>query len=192
MSVLKLPVQAVADEVAAECVKPRWYAVYTRSRHEKFVASELAGKAVETFLPLFETVRRWKNGNHLLHLPLFPSYVFVRIVLAERLDVLKVPGVVRLVGFNSTPTPLAEGEVEGLRRALSEGVRAEPYSCLSTGRRVRITTGPLTGRVGILVRRKGSLRMVLSSELMQRSILLDIDALAVEPISNRAGKIVNI
>ncbi len=183
MSALEIPIMAASttDEVVAEYFEPHWYAVYTRSRHEKRVAQQFTYRAVETFLPVYETVRRWKNGRHLIQLPLFPGYAFVRIALRDRLDVLKIPGVVRLVGFNGTPTPLAEEEVESLRRALAGGMRAEPHPYLRVGQRVRITAGPLAGREGILMRRKGNLRVVLSTDLIQRSISLDIEASALEP-----------
>jgi transcription antitermination factor NusG len=144
---------------------------------------------VESFLPLYERVQRWKNRQRVrLQLPLFPGYTFVRIALKDRLQVLEIPSVVRLVGFNGTPTPLADEEIEGLRQALAEGVRAESHPYLKIGRRVRITTGPLAGYEGILVRRKGTLRVVLSAELIQRSILLDVDGLAVEPVGSSPNR----
>ena len=154
----------------------RWYAAYTRSRHEKAIAEQLRSKGIETFLPLYRTVRRWKNGNHWVQLPLFPGYAFARFALADRLPVLKVPGVVRLVGFNGVPAALEDGEVEGLRQALAAGVGAEPHPYLTEGRRVRITAGPLAGCEGVLVRRQGTVRVVLSIELIQRSVLVDVNA----------------
>jgi transcription termination/antitermination protein NusG len=189
MSVLEISTASLngPTEMPAEYCEPRWYVAYTRSRHEKAVAGQLERKSIETFLPLYETVRRWKNGRHRVQLPLFPGYSFVRIALCDRLEVLKVPGVVRLVGFNGTPTPLADEEVESLRRALTEGLRAEPHPFLTIGQRVRITGGPLTDHEGILVRRKGSLRVVLSIDLIQRSILLDADAFCLAPVGGTAG-----
>jgi transcription termination/antitermination protein NusG len=161
--------------------EPRWYAAWTRSRHEKAVAEQLERKAVETFLPVYETLRQWKNGRHRVALPLFPGYAFVRIALRDRLEVLTVPGVARLVGFNGTPTPLDDEEIERLRRALAQGVRATPHPFLTVGRRVRITAGPLAGQEGILVRRKGTLRVILSIDLIQRSVLVDLDGDILEP-----------
>lgn len=158
-----------------------WYAVYTRSRHEKSVAEQLHGKGVETFLPLYKTVRRWKNGEHCVELPLFPGYAFARFSLADRLPVLKVPGVVRLVGFDGRPAALEDNEVEDLRQALAAGVTARPHPYLTEGCRVRITAGPLAGRRGILVRRQGAFRVVLSIDLIQRSVLVDVAANSLEP-----------
>lgn len=169
-------------ETSADPGKARWYAAYTRSRHEKAVAELLQSKGIESFLPLYGTVRRWKNGNHRVQLPLFPGYAFARFALADRLPVLKVPGVVCLVGFNGTPAALADEEVESLRQALAAGIRAEPHPYLTEGRRVRITAGPLTGREGIVVRRQGTVRVVLSIELIRRSVLVDVASDELEPL----------
>lgn len=162
-------------------MEPRWYALYTRSRHEKSVGDLLQRKQIETFLPLYETMRRWKNGDHRVQLPLFPGYAFVHIALRDRLPVLKVPGAVRLVGFNGAPVPLGDEEVESLRRALSAGVRAVPHPYLTVGRRVRITAGALAGREGVLLRRRGDARVVLSLDLIQRSVLVSVNADWLEP-----------
>lgn len=166
---------------AAQHRTQRWYVTHTRSRHEKSVAEQLRCKGIETFLPLYETIRRWKNGEHLVQLPLFPGYAFVHIAVENRLPVLKVPGVVRLVGFNGTPTPLEDEEVERLIRALDAGAKATPHPYLTVGRRVRVASGPLTGCEGILVRRRGSVRVVLSIDLIQRSVLVDLDGHSLEP-----------
>jgi transcription antitermination factor NusG len=160
--------------------EPRWYAAYTNANHEKRVAIQLGQRSVEHFLPLYDSVRRWKDRRMKLQLPLFPGYVFVRLALRDRMQVLQVPSVVRLVGFNGAPAALAEEEVESLRCALIEGVRAEPHPFLRVGRRVRIIAGPLAGREGIVVRWKDDLRVVLSTELIQRSILIHMDAASVE------------
>jgi len=95
-----------------------WYAAYTCANHEKRVADHLAGRGVEYFLPLYETVHRWKDRRVRLQLPLFPGYVFVRLPLAQRLRVLQAPGVARLVGFGDMPAPLADADIEALRKGL--------------------------------------------------------------------------
>ena len=159
----------------------QWYAAYTRPRHEKRVSDQLLRKAVETFLPVYETVRKWRNGRHRIHLPLFPGYTFVRISLNDRLAVLKVPGVVRLVGANGAPIPMQESELLNLRQALSKGIRAEPHPFLVAGRRVRITSGPFAGLQGVLKRRKGQSCVVVSLELIQRSVLMELDSAELEP-----------
>lgn len=161
--------------------EPRWYAVHTRSRHEKSASEQLRCREVETFLPIYRSTRRWRNGDHDVHLPLFPGYTFVHIPLKDRLQVLKVPGVVRLIGFNGTPVALEDQDVEALRCALALGVKAAPHPFLTVGRHVRITAGPLNGQHGILIRRKGTLRVVLSIKLIQRSVLVDLGVNELEP-----------
>jgi transcription termination/antitermination protein NusG len=163
-------------KVLDDGARARWYAITTRSRHEKSVRDLLRRKQIEAFLPLYETIRTWKNGDHRVHLPLFPGYAFVHMALRDRLQVLKVPGVVRLVGFNGNPVPLGDEEVESLRQALVAGVKAAPHPYLTVGRRVRIIAGALRGREGILLRKKGDVRVVLSVDLIQRSVLVNIDA----------------
>lgn len=167
--------------LSAEYVEPRWYAVYTRARHEKRVAEQLTRKSVETLLPLYETVRRWKNGRHYVQFPLFPSYAFVRIALMDRLEVLKVPGVVRMVGFEGKPIALPDEEIEGLRRGLGEGIDVRPHPYLKIGRRVCVISGPLRGMRGILIRRKSRFRVVVSLDLIMRSMVADVDLADIQP-----------
>jgi transcription antitermination factor NusG len=160
-----------------------WYAAYTWANHEKRVAQQLSVRSVEHFLPLYESVRRWKDRRVQLQLPLFPGYVFVRLALRDRLQVLEIPSVARLVGFNGAPTPLPDAEIEALKAGLAGGVRAVPHPYLKVGRRVRITSGPFEGLEGILIRRKNELRFVISIDLIQRSILLQIDSTSLEPLA---------
>ena len=162
--------------------EPRWYAAYTWSRHEKHVAHQFHQRSIEYYLPTYKTVHRWKNGNAQLELPLFPGYIFVRIPLKERIRPLQVPGVVRLVGFNGRPAPLPDGEIQALIDLSAQGLRAEPYKYLTVGKRVRIHAGPLTGLEGILVRKKSSFRVVVSVDLIMRSIVVDVDASDLEPL----------
>ncbi|HXW14919.1 MAG TPA: antitermination protein NusG, partial [Terriglobia bacterium] len=105
--------------------------------------------------------------------------------LRDRLRVLKIPSVANLVSFNGTPAVLPEAEIEALKKGLERGIQAEPHPYLNIGRRVRITAGPLEGLEGMLVRKKNSWRFVLSLDLIQRSILLDIDAGSLEAMDGR-------
>lgn len=166
---------ALPSEYPAESLEPRWYAAYTSANHEKRVAEQLNARSVEHFLPLYRSVRRWKDRRVTLGIPLFPGYVFVHLALRDRLSVLQIPGLARLVGFNGTPTALPEEEIEGLRAGFERGVRAEPHPFLTAGRRVRVTAGPLAGMQGIVVRRKKQMRFVVSVELIQRSVAVEID-----------------
>jgi transcription antitermination factor NusG len=167
----------------ASYLELRWYAAYTCANHEKRVREQLEQRSIESYLPVYKTVRRWKDRQMPMQLPLFPGYVFVRMALVDRLRVLQVPSVVRLVGFNGHLAALPDAEIEGLKNGLASGVRAEPHCFLTDGRRVRIKAGPLEGREGILLRRKGSLRVVLSIELIQRSIVVDVDVADVQPLT---------
>jgi transcription antitermination factor NusG len=162
-----------------------WYAAYTCANHEKRVAEQLAERSVEHFLPLYESVRHWKDRQMHLQLPLFPGYVFVRFALRDRLRVLQIPSVANLVSFNGTPAVLPEAEIEALKAGLERGVKAVPHPYLKIGKRVRITAGPLEGLEGILIRRKNEIRFVISLDLIQRSVRLDIDAASVEPVYAR-------
>ncbi len=167
--------------VLAQHLQHHWYAAYTAARHEKRVAEQLERKQIEHFLPLYEAIHRWKDRRARVTLPLFPSYVFVRIPLQDRLQVLAVPSVVHLVSFRGTPAPLSDTEIETLRQGLGR-VSAEPHPYLKVGRRVRVKSGPFRGMEGILKRKKDNFRLVLSLDLIMRSIVLDIDGAEVEPV----------
>ncbi len=162
---------------------PLWYAASTASRHEKRVAEQLQQRDIEHFLPLYETVHRWSNGNHRVQLPLFPGYIFLHIALADRLRALEIPGVVRLVGFSGVPFPLEETEIAGMRAALQAGIHVEPHPYLTRGARVEIIRGPLQGMTGILLRRRGALRIVISVDLIMRSMVVEVDLNDVVPLS---------
>src|ERR1035437_2787983 len=139
---------------AAQNFSANWFAAYTNSHHEKRVASHLAERQIESFLPLYATRHRWKNRCEMnLELPLFPNYVFVHIDPRERGRVLEVPGVLSLVGFGRTLAPLPAFEIEALRSGLGQR-KIEPHPYLVIGERVRIKAGPMRGMEGVLVRKK--------------------------------------
>jgi transcription antitermination factor NusG len=157
-----------------------WYAIYTSPRHEKRVSEHLAHRRVDCFLPLFQSVRRWKNGCKVqVELPLFPSYVFVNIPRSERVRVLDVPGILSFVGPKSAPAQLSDFEIETLRSGLHLQ-KFEPYRGLAIGRKVRINRGALQGLEGTLIRNAKSLRVVLTVDLIQQSVAIELDAAAVE------------
>jgi transcription antitermination factor NusG len=169
-----------SPSLPAEYLETRWYAAYTCANHEKRVAEQLAQRSVEHFLPVYQVMRRWKDRKMCLQLPLFPGYVFARLALLDRLRVMQIPSVVCLVGSNGRPSALPEEEIERLKASLAHGIRAEPHPFLTVGRRVRIQAGPLRGMRGILLRRKTNLRVVLSIDLLQRSIVVDVDLVDIE------------
>jgi transcription elongation factor/antiterminator RfaH len=155
----------------------RWYAVYTRSRHEKRIKEQLDSQSLESFLPLYEAVHRWKDRRVLVRLPVFPGYLFVRILLSEhRKPVVTVPGVVNLVGRPGCPTPIEDHEIEALRLCSVRGQSMMPHPYLTAGRRVRVSHGPLADMEGILVRRKGKSRLILSVKLIARAVAVEVDA----------------
>lgn len=166
-------------DLSPEYLQPHWYAAYTCANHEKRVADQLSQSGMQHFLPLYSSIRRWKDRRVRLSLPLFPGYLFVFLALRDRLQLLQLPGVARLVTFNGRPAPLPEEQIEGLRRGLAQ-MHAEPHLGLTAGRRVRIIFGPLRGAEGILQRRKNSCRVVLSVELIMRFLAVEVDLADLE------------
>lgn len=159
----------------------KWYALYTCPRHEKLVHRQLIAKTVESYLPLYKSVRRWNDRTALIELPLFPGYLFVRIHVSGRLRVLTVPGVVRLVGFNGQLASLSEEEIQAIKTSIALQM-AEPCPYIVEGRRIRLTAGPLKGLEGIVVRRKGKLRAVISIRSIMQSFAVEVDAADAQPI----------
>src|ERR1051326_8447258 len=158
-----------------------WYTVYTRTRHEKSVAEHCAQRGVTAFLPLYQVQRRWKQRLAEVLLPLFPSYLFVHIALQDRFRILGLPGIVSLVSFNNVPAAVPESQIESLKQAVILG-RAEPHLYLYSGKRVRVTAGPLVGLEGIIVEVKNRVQVIVSFEWMARSVAVSLDAADVEAL----------
>jgi len=179
------PTAGVAASVLADTRPcPEWFALYTNSRHEKRVANHLALRKIEHFLPLYRAERRWNDGSRVtLELPLFPGYVFVRLGRKEWGRPLEVPGALWLVaGTGGRPAPLHQTEIERLRRGI-DLCRAEPHPVLRVGQKARITRGPLEGMEGIVVRMRNGLRVVLTLELVMKSIAVEVDYSHLEILS---------
>jgi transcription antitermination factor NusG len=158
--------------------------VQTYPRHEKRVYERLVWHKVETFLPLYETVSRWKNGcKARVDHPLFPNYLFVEIDARNRVQVLNVPGVVSLVGTGLDPWPLPGGEIERLRDGLHLR-KAQPHPYLAAGQQVRIQSGPLMGLSGIVLRRNGGIRVVLSVNILMQSVSVEVAADEVQTLND--------
>jgi transcription antitermination factor NusG len=159
-----------------------WYALQTYPRHEKRVHEDLMLRGVESFLPLYETVHRWKNGCRVrVELPLFPGYLFVRIDPTERFKALSLPGALSIVGSASGPWPLPDSEIVSLRTSL-QSRKFEPHPYLAVGQKVRIKSGPLADLTGFLVRQSGGYRVVLSVELIRQAAAVEVNADDVEAI----------
>jgi transcription antitermination factor NusG len=174
--------QAETAVLPAEYLEEHWYAVQTCANHEKRVLQQLGQRTVESYLPLYVSVRRWKGRRTCLELPLFPGYVFVRLALSDRMRVLQTPSVVRLVGFGGQPAALPDLEMESLRQGLPREICLQPHPYLKVGHRVRVRSGPLQGLEGILVRKKSGSRFVISLDLIMRSVAAEIDVAELEPV----------
>jgi len=159
-----------------------WYALQTRSRHEKLVDWELQRKGIETFLPLKRITRRWSDRSKKIELPVFSGYLFTRIALKNRLQVLQARGSVRLVGFNSWPVPVPEKALEAVRKFLNEEIAIDPFPYLSEGDRVYVRSGPFKGVEGFIVRKDRNTRLVVSLDLLLQSISVTIDEALVEKL----------
>ncbi len=177
----------VPDRVPDMHLVSNWFAVFTSPRHEKRVQQHFSTRNVEHYLPIYHSPRKWRNGlKVVLDLPLFPGYIFVRIKRSERVRVLEVPGVLAIVeGTAGEMAPLPEGEVEALRSGLHLR-QAEPHSLLTVGERVRIRSGALAGLEGIVVRKKNSLRVVLTMDLIMQSVSVEVDGEELEPVNSGA------
>lgn len=161
-----------------------WWAAYTRHQHEKTVAEMLSAKGFEVFLPLYESVRHWKDRRKKLSLPLFPGYVFVRGG-ERRLQVLSTPGIHMILTHGERIATIPEGEIDAIRRTLEGNFCVEPHPFLRCGERVRVKSGTLAGVEGILIRWKGSARLVLSVDMLAQSVGVEIDATNVEAVRSR-------
>jgi transcription antitermination factor NusG len=163
--------------VFAEEPDPRWYALYTRSRHEKIVADQLCRKSIECFLPLRESLSYWKDRKKKVQFPLFPGYVFVHAPIRQRrLEILKVASAVRLIEFNGEPVAIPEDQIESVQRLVFSTLPYDPYPDIVQGDRVEVIRGPLQGLEGTLVRKKNADRFVLSVDLIQQAVACEIDA----------------
>jgi transcription antitermination factor NusG len=162
---------------------PQWYAVQTRSRHEKRVSEQLQSRSIQVFLPVQYCRHKWRNGVTAdVELPLFPCYLFARPAAQERLSLLQLPGVLGLAATTAKPSVIPDDEIELLRQVTST-FRTEPHPFLHAGDPVRIISGPMAGLEGILTRRKQQFRLVLSVKVIMRSIAIEVSEFDIEPVS---------
>jgi transcription antitermination factor NusG len=160
-----------------------WYAIYCKSRHEKVVAEELWKREMEVFLPLRKVVSKWKDRLKEIDFPLFPGYLFVNVELRERrIDILKVPSVVRIVGFQNTPEPIPHEQIVAVRTLVFSQLPYDPFPELVTGDKVLVKRGPLRGLIGHLVEKKSRYRFVITVDLIQQAVSCEIDAADVEKV----------
>ncbi len=180
------PEEAVAQSAAEIGAVPQsaWYALYTRSRFEKKLLSELTDRSIDVFLPMREVLSRWKDRKKRIWVPLFPGYIFVNQLdtPANRYRVLNLPGAVRFVGHEGHADIIPEAQIESVRRFLEASISIDPYPYIKIGRRVEIIAGPLRGIQGILVQKKGRFRFVLKVDLIRQAVSIEIDASDVRPL----------
>lgn len=175
---------ASACLATCEAGQERWYAVQTRSRHEKLVATSLQGRGVAAYLPLVSEVHRWSDRRKQVDVPLFSGYVFIRSVDSNEAmsKVICADGVVSIVGARPRGTPIPDGEIEAIQTLLARKVLHRNHMFLECGQRVRIRGGALEGVEGILLAQKSETSLVVSVNLIQRSIAMKIEGYDVEPI----------
>lgn len=164
-----------------------WWAVYTRHQHEKAVAQVLSSKGFEVFLPLYDSVRRWKDRSKVLSLPVFPCYVFLRGGLSRRLQVVTTPGIHTILYSGEQVALIPGEEIEAIRTVVDSPSQIEPHPFLRCGERVRVMRGSLQGVMGVLIRKKSCYRLVLSVEMLAQSVAVEIDAADVEPVKGRSS-----
>lgn len=161
-----------------------WYAIQTRSRHEKMVARQLEDNGIDSFLPVVKKTNRWSDRSKTVELPLFPGYAFVRSAASadERVRILKIPGVVNFVGAHGQATPIPEGQIEAVKSLMSCDIPFTDHPHLRVGQRVRVQGGSLDGVQGILVAQNGKRNLVISVEPIQRSLSVHIEGYDVVAI----------
>ncbi len=153
----------------------RWFALTVKPNHEKAAAQSLECKGWEVFLPLYRARRRWSDRIKELELPLFAGYVFCRCVRPDRAGVLATPAVTSVVGFGHRPAVIPDAEIESVRTLVASGLPLNLWPLLRVGERVRIEAGPLAGVEGTLTQLKDAWRVVVSVELLQRSVAAEVE-----------------
>ncbi|MGH7448578.1 MAG: transcription termination/antitermination protein NusG [Longimicrobiales bacterium] len=179
-----------ADEPDA-CVErageTRWYACYTRSRHEKQVDRLLRERGFETFLPLVPRVSQWKDRRKLVEWPLFPSYVFGRFNPTDVPRVLSTPGVATLVRSNGRPAPIPDEELDNVRRlvhVLSTGAgEPEHRPFMAEGEWVEVMEGPFQGLRGVVVEQRNRRRVLIGIKAIGQGLEVDIETSALRPVA---------
>lgn len=171
------------DPVAGSGAVLPWFALRVRSNQERVAALHLRGRGFEEFAPTYKTERQWSDRKKQVDAFLFPGYVFCRLNPEHRLPVLTIPGAVSLVSFGKGPMPIPECEVEAVRKMVTSGLLVAPWPFLSAGQRVLVERGPLTGVEGVIQQIKKSFRLVVSVNLLQRSVAVELDRSWVRPVN---------
>jgi transcription antitermination factor NusG len=163
----------------------RWYAVHTRSRHEKKVAAELLARGIKTFVPTGQEVHRWSDRSKSIEVPLFPCYAFVYATITAEVHAIvsRHPSVFRWIGCQGQPSPIHEEEIGVIQTVLRSGAPVWPHAFVKVGERVRIRGGSLDGVEGVLIGQKNGRKLVVSIEIVQRSIAISLHDYELEPVA---------
>jgi transcription antitermination factor NusG len=164
-----------------QCQPLAWYAAYVKHQHERKTADLLLRKGFESLVPQQKVAHRWKDRNKTLYVPLFPGYVFVQGDLQQKFHIVNTPGVFFLVESGGHACAIPRQEIESIRRLADSGVPAESHPFLTSGDRVQVRNGPLAGVVGILFRFKNHYRVVLSIELLEKAVSVEVELDNLEP-----------
>ena len=159
-----------------------WYALKIKPRQEWVAAANLTAKGYDLLLPTYKSKRRWSDRIKTLELPLFPGYLFCQFDVTRRLPILQTPGVCSVVGIGKCPEPIDEAEIEAIRTVVSSGATYQPHPYLNVGQLVQVEHGALTGLTGIVTQVKNDFRLIISVNLLMRSVSVEIDSAWVNPI----------
>ncbi|HOM57849.1 MAG TPA: transcription termination/antitermination NusG family protein [Candidatus Latescibacteria bacterium] len=160
----------------------RWYALVVQHQHERTVARNLKSKRLDALVPCYKARRRWSDRYKEVEIPLFPNYVLSRFCWPQDAPLLRLPGVRSVVSCGSQPAAIPEDEIDALKGLLNASVPLRPWPYLKPGQRVRIERGPLRGVEGTLLEEKRMWQIVVTIELLQRSVAAVIDRDAAVPI----------
>ena len=152
-----------------------WYALYTRSRYEKKVDYLLKENGITCYLPLNEVYHRWSDRHKKVFLPLFSCYIFVCIALRDRFKVLQTDGAIKLVSFNGKPAPIADHQIDAIKRIMDEKMNVDKIDFFNVGKKVKVKQGPLKGMEGSLIQKSNRSRLVIAIDGIKQSLTIDID-----------------
>ena len=168
--------------IVSQSEESRWYAISTRSRHEKYVRDQLKAQGVESLLPVVRRFNQWKDRKKAVDFPLFPGYCFARFAREARVTVLKAPGVVRIIGNSGDPEPIPDEEMDAVKRLVTQPLSYDSHPYLREGMRVRIMRGPLEGVEGVLAREEQRHRVVIVIHLIQQAAAVEVDSADLSPV----------
>jgi len=174
--------QRVESDLIENCEPRPWFAVRVRSNQERVALAHIRQRGFEEFAPSYKSERRWSDRKKEIDQFLFPGYVFCRFNPQYRLPILTAPGVVDVVGFGKIPAPIPDEEIERVRRLVDSGVLVTPFPFVEVGQSVLIERGPLAGLEGILAEVKGRWRLVVSINLLRRSVSAEVDRASIRPL----------